>query len=310
MLKPVPSPGGARATDAPIKAITYALMGGAILTLQDGIMKTLTADYPTGQLLATRSIFIYFPIMFIAMRAGGISLAWRIHSWKGQSLRGLCVVGSSFAFITGLIYLPLADTVAISFAGPLFVTAMAPIFLKEIVGWRRWTAVLVGFCGVIIIVQPGSTAFQWYAIFPLIASMLGGVRDMVTRKMAYNETSVAVLFVTTTFVFGVGCLSYFFSDWQPLQLAHLPYFVASGLFVGIGHFLLIEAFRCGEAVLVSPFKYANVLWAAIFGFLLFGELPGAMTVTGAIIVAACGGYILHRERVRMKEERLAKSREE
>lgn len=307
MLTPNPSPGGARATDVPTKAILYALMGGAVLTLQDGIMKTLTADYPTGQLLAIRSVFIYIPIVFIAMRAGGVQMAWRVNSWRGQALRGLCVVGASFSFITGLIYLPLADAVAISFAGPLFVTAMAPIFLREIVGWRRWTAVLVGFCGVLIIVQPGSTAFQWYAIFPLMASMLGGVRDMITRKMAYNETSVAVLFVTTTFVFVAGCLSFFVVDWQPIQLAHLPYFVASGLFVGIGHFLLIEAFRCGEAVLVSPFKYANVLWAAIFGFLLFGEVPGAMTIAGAFIVAGCGGYILHRERVRMKEERLSKA---
>lgn len=297
------SPGGARDTDASGKAILCALAGGAVLTLQDGFMKTLTADYPVGQLLSLRSMFIYIPILLIAMRSGGVSTAWQIRSWKGPCARGFCVVGSSFAFITGLYYLPLADAVAISFAGPLFVTAMAPIFLKEIIGWRRWTAVLVGFGGVLVIVQPGSSAFQWYAIFPIIASMLGGVRDMITRKMAPNETSIAVLFVTTSFVFTAGSLSYFVVDWQPVQIAHWPYFVASGLFIGIGHYLLIEAFRWGEAALVSPFKYANVLWAALFGFLLFGDIPGVATVIGTVIVAASGIYILHREWVRVREAR-------
>lgn len=303
MVVPVTPPGGARDTDAPSKAILCALAGGALLTLQDGFMKTLTADYPIGQLLSVRGAFIYIPIFIIAMRMGGVHMAWQINSWKGQGLRGLCVVCSSFAFITGLYYLPLADAVAIAFAGPLFVTAMAPIFLKEIVGWRRWTAVLVGFFGVLIIVQPGSTAFQWFAIFPLIASMLAGVRDMITRKMAPNETSIAVLFVTTTFVFVAGSLSYFVVDWQPINLDHLPYFAASGLFIGCAHYLLIEAFRWGEAALVSPFKYANVLWATMFGFLLFGDIPGTATIIGAVIVSASGIYILHRERVRVREER-------
>lgn len=298
-----PSQGGARDTDAPGKAILCALAGGALLTLQDGFMKTLTADYPIGQLLSVRGAFIYIPIFIIAMRAGGVHTAWQINSWKGQGLRGLCVVCSSFAFITGLSYLPLADAIAIAFAGPLFVTAMAPIFLKEIVGWRRWTAVSVGFVGVLIIVQPGSTAFQWFAIFPLVASMLAGVRDMITRKMAPNETSIAVLFVTTTFVFVAGSMSYFFVDWQPINLEHLPYFAASGLFIGVAHYLLIEAFRWGEAALVSPFKYANVLWATLFGFLLFGDIPGTATIIGAAIVSASGIYILHRERVRVREAR-------
>lgn len=300
---PVPPPGGSRVTDAPGKAILFALAGGAILTLQDGFLKTLTADYPTGQLLSIRSLFVYIPILIIAMRTGGVQMAWQINGWKGQGIRGLCVVGGSFAFITGLSYLPLADAVAIAFAGPLFVTAMAPIFLKEVIGWRRWTAVLVGFGGVLIIVQPGSTAFQWFAIFPLIASMLAGVRDMITRKMAPNETSIAVLFVTTTFVFVAGSLSYFVVDWQPINWVHLPYFVASGLFVGVAHYLLIEAFRWGEAALVSPFKYANLIWAAMFGFLLFGDIPGTATIIGAVIVSMSGIYILHRERIRVREAR-------
>lgn len=301
---PTQLPGGARTTDAPGKAILCALAGGAVLTLNDGLVKTLAAEFPAGQVLALRGVFIYVMIVFFAMRAGGIHTAWQIRSWKGQGLRGICVVGSSFCFVTGLIYLPLADAIAISFAGPLFVTVLAPLMLGEVVGWRRWAAVLVGFAGVLVIVQPGTTAFQWFAVFPLMASFLGGMRDLITRKMAAHETSVAVLFVTTTAVVGAGFGSWFFTDWVTVEFRHLKYLAASGLLIGIAHYLIIESFRLGEAALVSPFKYGNVLWAVLFGYLMFGDLPNAATVAGAVIVSASGLYILHRERIRSRAARM------
>lgn len=297
---PTPNLGGARDTDAPGKAIICALAGGAVLTLNDGLVKTLAADFPVGQVLALRGVFIYIMIFAFAMRMGGVHTAWQIKSWKGQGLRGFCVVGSSFTFVTGLSYLPLADAIAIAFAGPLFVTMMAPVMLGEHVGWRRWAAVLVGFIGVLVIVRPGTTAFQWFAIFPIMASFLGGMRDLITRKMAASETTVAVLFVTTTAVVSAGFVSYFFTDWMPVEARHLKYFIGSGLLIGIAHYLLIEAFRLGEAALVSPFKYGNVLWAVLFGYLLFGDLPDGATLAGALIVSMSGLYILHRERIRSR----------
>lgn len=304
---PTPNTGGARDTDKPGRAIICALAGGAVLTLNDGLVKSLAAEFPTGQVLAIRGMFIYLMIILFAIRMGGIHTAWQIRSWKGQTLRGFCVVGSSFCFVTGLSYLPLADAIAIAFAGPLFVTMLAPVMLGETVGWRRWAAVLIGFVGVLVIVQPGTTAFQWFAVFPLMASFLGGMRDLITRKMAAHETTVAVLFVTTTAVMTFGFLSWFFVEWQPVELRHLKYFVGSGLLVGTAHYLLIEAFRLGEAALVSPFKYGNVLWAVLFGYLLFGDLPGVATIGGAVIVCASGLYILHRERIRVRTTDAAKT---
>ncbi len=286
---------GRRSSDAPGKAILYMLAGGAVLTLNDGLVKILTTGYPTGQVLAIRGLFVFLPILFFAWRAGGVATMWQIRSWKGQALRGFCVIGGSFSFVTGLSYLPLADAIAIAFAGPLFVTAMAPFLLGEQVGWRRWSAVIVGFIGVLIIVQPGTSAFQWFAIFPIMASFLGGLRDIITRKLAPTETSVAVLFVTTVAVCGAGFASYPFADWQPIATDYLMYFCASGILVGVAHYCIIEAFRYGEAALVSPFKYGNLLWATFFGFFLFGELPTLMTLGGAAILTFSGLYILHRE---------------
>ncbi|MBO6519788.1 MAG: DMT family transporter [Rhodospirillales bacterium] len=304
---PTPNTGGARDTDSPGKAILCALAGGAVLTLNDGLVKSLAAEFPTGQVLAIRGMFIYFMIILFAIRMGGIHTAWQIRSWKGQTLRGFCVVGSSFCFVTGLSYLPLADAIAIAFAGPLFVTMLAPLMLGETVGWRRWAAVLVGFVGVLVIVRPGTTAFQWFAVFPLMASFLGGMRDLITRKVAAHETTVAVLFVTTTAVMTAGFSTWFFTDWVAVEWRHMKYFVGSGLLVGTAHYLLIEAFRLGEAALVSPFKYGNVLWAVLFGYLLFGDLPDAATLLGAVVVSLSGLYILHRERIRARDARKSRS---
>jgi drug/metabolite transporter (DMT)-like permease len=302
-----PTSPGARDTDSPGKAILCALAGGAVLTLNDGLVKTLAAEFPVGQVLALRGVFIYIMIAVFALRMGGLHTAWQIKSWKGQGLRGFCVVGSSFTFVTGLYYMPLADAIAIAFAGPLFVTLLAPLMLGEHVGWRRWAAVLVGFAGVLVIVRPGTAAFQWFVVFPLMASFLGGMRDLITRKMAASETTVAVLFVTTTAVVVAGFLSFFFTDWQPIEARHLKYFIGSGLLIGIAHYLIIESFRLGEAALVSPFKYGNVLWAVLFGYLLFGDLPDGATLLGALIVSMSGLYILQRERIRARAARMNKA---
>lgn len=295
---PTPNLGGRRDTDAPGKAVLCALAGGAVLTLNDGLVKTLAQDFPTGQVLALRGTVIYLMIAIFALRAGGLHTAWQIKSWRGQGLRAFCVIGSSFAFVTGLAYMPLADAIAIAFAGPLFVTALAPVMLGERVGWRRWMAVLIGFGGVLFIVQPGTSAFQWFAIFPIVASFLGGMRDLITRKMAASETTVSVLFVTTTAVAGAGWLSWFVTDWAPVEVHHIKYIIGSGVLIGVAHYLIIESFRLGEAAFVSPFKYGNVLWAALFGYLLFGDVPSVVTLSGAIVVIASGIYILHRERLR------------
>lgn len=292
---------GKRDSDSPGKAILCALAGGAVLTLNDGLAKALAAEFPVGQVLALRGLFIYVIIFLLAMRMGGIYTAWQIKNWKGQGLRGVCAIGGSFTLVAGLSYLPLADAIAISFAGPLFVTILAPLMLGETVGWRRWAAVLAGFSGVLVIVQSGATAFQWFAIFPLMAAFLNAMRDLITRKMAAHETSVAVLFVTTTAVMTAGFMSYSFSDWKPVEAHHLKYIIGSGLFIGIAHYLIIESFRLGEAALVSPFKYGNVLWAVLFGYLLFGDLPSSMTVLGALIVSASGLYILRREQISARE---------
>ena len=166
-----------------LKGILCMLAGSALLTGNDAVLKWLTADYPVGQVMFLRGIFVFLPVFFLVWRAGGRPVL-RVSQRRGHLARAVLVVAGTFLFVSGLSFLPLADAIAITFAGPLFITALAPPLLGEHVGWRRWSAVLVGFVGVLIMVRPTGAAVQWAALLPLAASLTGALRDLLTRRMA------------------------------------------------------------------------------------------------------------------------------
>jgi drug/metabolite transporter (DMT)-like permease len=269
------------------------LVAGLLLTTNDAILKWLTSGYPTGQIMFVRGIFMLIPVYFFIRSAGGIR-QMRIVSLKGQFYRAAFVITGTFCFVSGLAYLPLADAIAITFAGPLFVTAMAPLLLKETVGWRRWAAVFVGFIGVMIIVRPTGDVIQWAALLPLTASFTGALRDIITRHIAGGEQSATILAVSTLAVCLAGLAMAPFG-WKSLSLNDLLLFLISGMLMGGAHFLMIDAFRYAEAALVTPFKYVSIIWGIALGFLVWGDLPDRWTIIGSMIVIASGFYILRRE---------------
>ncbi len=279
--------------NAPGRGILFMLLGAAVLTVNDTVLKWLTGGYPTGQIMFMRGIFVVLPVAVLAWRAGGLAVL-RVNSVGAHALRAGCVLTGTFLFITGLSFMPLAEAIAITFAGPLFVTALAAPMLGEVVGWRRWTAVLVGFVGVLIITRPTGQAIQWAALFPLAASLTGALRDLITRKISTAESSIALLATSTLGVVLAGLVTAPFG-WRPIAGFDLGLMAASGVLIGCAHFLLIECFRLAEAALVAPFKYSNLLWAILFGFIVWGDLPDAWTLTGATIVVLSGLYILRRE---------------
>lgn len=278
-----------------MRAIICMLVGVIVLSLNDALIKQLSSSYPVGQLLFIRGLFVCPWIILFALRAGGLHKL-RIISLKGQALRGCCVIASAFLFINGLIHLPLADAIAIAFTGPLFITAMAPYILGEHVGWRRWVAVLAGFAGVLFMLRPGSETIQWAALFPLGAALCGGMRDLITRRISQTETTVAVLLFTTLTVMAAGLVTAPFG-WSPLRSGDLITFACSGVLLAAAHYLMIEAFRLGEAVLVAPFKYTSMIWGILFGYIFFADLPDGWTLFGAGIVIIAGLYIMQRETV-------------
>jgi drug/metabolite transporter (DMT)-like permease len=272
------------------------VVGMALLTLNNAFLKTLTSDYPPGQLIALRAAFVFIPIALIAWRNDGLE-SLKINSIGGQSIRAGFLVATQFLMVTSLGLLPLADVTALSFSGPLVITALAGPMLGEQVGWRRWAAVVVGFSGVLIMVRPDPEIFRIAALLPILAASSGALRDLVTRRISTGESSIAILCFSTSAVFLAGLVSMLF-DHVPLNMADLPLLAVAGCLQGAAHFILIEAFRHGEAAVIAPFKYTALPCAAVFGFLLFGQIPDIWIITGAMPVICAGLYIVHRERLK------------
>ena len=231
--------------------------GSLLLTMNDGVVKWLSGDYQVGQILTFRGAAAVILITGVLLWRREFNI-FEVRYPKVQLLRAVLMIASTFLFVNGLRLMPLADTVAIAFVGPIFVTALAPILLSERVGWRRWSAVLVGFAGVLIILRPGGDGLHWAALLPAGA-------------------------VTAPF------------GWQTPALADLGLFVVAGMLLSIAHFLHIETFRFAEAAVVTPFKYSALLWAMAIGFLVWGDIPDNRTLLGAALLIGSGLYIFHRE---------------
>lgn len=281
---------------ASVRGILCMVAGMALLTLNNAFLKTLTGDYPPGQLIALRAAFVFIPIALIAWCSDGLE-SLKVNNIGGQSIRAAFLVATQFLMVTSLGLLPLADVTALSFSGPLVITALAGPMLGEQVGWRRWAAVVVGFSGVLIMVRPDPEIFRIVALLPILAASSGALRDLVTRRISTSDSSIAILCFSTSAVLLAGLISMLF-DHAPLNMVDLPLLVVAGCLQGAAHFILIEAFRHGEAVVIAPFKYTALPWAAVFGFLLFGQIPDIWIITGALPVICAGLYIVHRERLK------------
>jgi drug/metabolite transporter (DMT)-like permease len=201
--------------------------------------------------------------------------------------------GAAF-FVAGLGFLPLADNIAVTLAGPLFLTALAPSLLGERVGWRRWLAVGVGFAGIVLMFRPTGEVMRWAALLPVGAALTGAFRDIVTRRISVTESSISMLFYSTVFISLAGLATLPFG-WRPLAAADVGLMALSGLLLGAAQYLMIEAFRHAEAAVVAPFRYSQMVWAVLLGFVVFGDLPDRWLIAGAALVISSGLYILHRE---------------
>lgn len=276
-----------------MKGIACLLVSGAILTFTDGLAKILTDRFPPGEILFFRALFIFIPISFMVWRDGGRRLP-RIVNWRAQLARGGCALGASFLFIVAIRHMPLADITAMLFAAPLILTALAPHALGEYVGWRRWTAVSVGFCGVLLMVQPSGAALLWPSLLALIAVVFLAMRDIATRHLSRTDSTNAIMVCTTACV-ALGGLTTALFGWRMPDLEGFGLLMLAGILQGIGHFFLVSAFIHGEAVVVAPFRYFTLIWATLYGFLMFGDIPGWRTAAGAVVVIGSGLYIFHRE---------------
>ena len=275
-----------------LRGIAYLVSAGLFLTTNDAITKWLVPHYPVGQILFVQGALIAListTVMYCRGESPLAAASWRPHFYRG----GLYVIGA-FAFVFSLRYLPFAEVVAIAFAGPMFMTLFGRFFLGESVGWHRLGAVIVGFIGVLFVIQPGTDAMHWAVILPLIVALADAMRDLVTRKMAGGESNLRIVFSTGSLLALAGLVTAM-GGWQELRSQDLIWFGGSACAFVVAHYLMVEAFRHGQLVAVAPFRYVQIIWTILAGLAFWGEVPAPMVFVGIGIICASGIYIAWRE---------------
>lgn len=276
-----------------------ACVAGAclLLTMADAFAKLLTETLPVMEIAFLRSTVALIPILIIARWYGPFSRLRTRHPVQ-QMLRGFLIIGSYTCFLLAVQALPLADTASVFFSSPLLIAGLSPLVLKEKVPLHRWLAICVGFAGVLVIMRPGTESFRPEALFALASAALYALGALMARRLGAIDppattsfyTGLAFLIVSGPFTLAVP------GYWVDPDWTAIAYVTACGLIAGTAHFLLIQGYRLGEAAVVAPFEYSTLMWAALFGFVIWGTVPTWPTLIGVLLVAASGLYVLRTER--------------
>ena len=254
---------------------------------------------PVFEIIFFRNAFAFVPLGLYIWRTTGFSVlkTQRPVGHLTRSAIGLCAMVCGFS---ALQHLPLTEATAFNFASPLFMTALSALLLGEVVGRHRWGAVVVGFIGVLIMVRPEPGHLNVVGVSLALGGAVAAAGAMVAiRQIAATEKGATIVFYFTlagTVLGAVGSAFHWVTP-DPLTLAML---ILAGLLGGVGQLLLTEALRVAPVGVVAPFDYTQLIWATAIGFLVWGELPHPATIVGALVVAASGVYILHREMRRFR----------
>ena len=282
----------AAASPSALAGIAFALAATFLFILQDAGVKWLTAEFAVIQVLFLRSVFgLGYCGLAAAVRRGRTSLA--VSRPGLMTARSLVNVCAWFMFFTGLQYIDLGTALALFFTFPIFVTALTGPFLGEHVGLRRWGAVGVGFIGALIVLDPRGEV-EWPYLLIVGAAASWAAVAVMTRKLAATEEPFVILVYTLAFFIAASAAAQYWF-WTPVDAEALG-FIAVLALCGVGaQFLIITAYARASPATIAPFEYCALIWAAVLGFLVWGDVPTVNAVIGAVVIAASGLYIAHRE---------------
>jgi drug/metabolite transporter (DMT)-like permease len=274
--------------------IACAVTGMFGMGVMDTCAKLLGAGYAVSQIVMVRNAVGALAVLLFVLLARRSLASLKIRRPGLLLLRSVVNIGAAYLFFAGLRFLPLADAFAIAFAAPLFITALSVPVLGEHVGLRRWAAVIVGFLGVIIVVQPGTDSFQPAALLPLGAAMSYAVAMLIGRKLTRELSTAAIMFWPS--LVAVVAMAFFMPvQWQTPTLPDGGVFLFMGVIGTIGMSLITQGYRHAPAAVIAPFDYTVLLWGVIFGWLFWQDIPGPNVWIGSTLLIASGLYILHRE---------------
>ncbi len=317
--EPVPhNPAATKPGVSPLKrnmarGVAFKLLSTMAFTIMSAVIKLLGTRYPIGELVFCRSLFAIVPLLVWLAWQHDIASAVRTRNLLGHVRRSFIGTTGMFSGFGALAFLPLSDATAIGYAAPLFTVVLAAVVLKETVRFYRWTAVAAGFVGVIVMLLPHlghgalatglSDGSAKGAALGLAGAICAAFATIEVRRLTGSETTGAIVFYFSMMSTMFGALTMipggFLEGWawhSPLSVRDAALMVILGLMGGLGQILMTQSFRHADASVIATFDYMSMIWAVIIGYVLFGELPEVLIVTGALIVMLAGIFVIWRER--------------
>ncbi|WP_299837999.1 DMT family transporter [uncultured Jannaschia sp.] len=272
------------------------MMGSmAAFSFNDATIKFLAQGLPTFQIVLLRGVAVTLLIALLAWLTGALRRPIPRADMPLVIGRSVAEVVSFYPFVLALTHMPLANVTAILQVLPLTITAAGALFLGERVGWRRWTAIAIGFAGVLLIVRPGGADFDGWSLVALTAMLTITARDLITRRLSKDVPSLKVAIFTAAGVMLLGLVLTLFETWEPIDGNHGMLVLAAAGFIFFGYLFSIMAMRVGEVAAVTPFRYTALIWGLMLGWAVFDEWPKPLTLIGAALIAGTGLYTLWRE---------------
>ena len=287
---------GTGIVDRPLAGIALVAAGVLVFSAYNALGKWLAADYSPWQIMFFRGLFALLPFAAFALATRATAVL-RSRQPGMQVLRAAFGFGANLCFIFAYREMPLADAVAIGYAAPIFIVVLSVPLLSERVGPRRAAAALVGFVGVLLITQPGGGVFSAGALYALGGTLCYSLLVISTRRLGMHD-NVFCTVIYSSGLYALACLVVLPLVWVTPDMLDAGLLVATGLLGGTGMYLFVQAYRHADAAVLAPFDYTAMLWAALFGFLLWGEIPAPAAIAGMAIIAGAGLFLMHHERMR------------
>ena len=277
-----------------LAGIVLMLTGDFLFALNDAMGKWLVASFSVGQVVLIRSVGAFIVLGPMIANQGAAKL-FRLERPILQLLRVVATTADTGLFYAAVVYLPLADVMSFYMAGPIYVAALSHFLLGEKVGWRRWAAILVGFCGVLIILKPSSAAFSQSSLFALVGSIAFAFAIILSRRLRGTSDTTLVTWQTigTLLVGAVMTIG----AWKTPSALDFGAMLLLGIVSCSAHLMITRALKLAPASTLAPLHYSLLLWAVIFGLAFFGDVPGPRILIGSAIVVLAGLFIFHRQKV-------------
>lgn len=278
----------------PARAIGLTVVAISMFATMDALAK-YTSETIRVEMVIWGRYFFHFAAMILMLPLLGIRRTCHVNDPMKVTVRGLLLLGCTICFFTAISLIPLADANAIVFVAPLITVALSAFVLRENVGVRRWSAVGIGFVGVLIVLRPGFNEIHWAYLLVVAMATMFSIFSLLTRSLNRTEDPVAMLFHTALVGFiGTGILVAF--NWETPSLREWGLLIVIGVLGGISHQILIFGFRYASASLLAPFQYTIIIWATMYGYFVFGDQPDVWTFAGTALIVIAGLYVWIRER--------------